>query len=299
MNDLTNLLSAIAKLLWPVLAFVAALVFRPQVAELIGRIRRVKAFGQELELGDSLQRLDESAGKINEKTATQPSITINASDSIAVRDQKVDDAITQILDEAGRSPKTALMLLAAQIEKEIRQLLATLGILGSRKNIGLRQGLEELASRYGGQLPGFIPAAYNDFVQARNLIVHGGNAEDKDILRAVDSGITILKGIRSLPHETYVVYRTDVDLFRDSFCRDPYKDVKGVILEVESTNSVEKIRRIYPTTQEHFKAGARVAWEWSDKNRWGAAWYADPDTNIATQAWGESIEFVGRLIDSV
>lgn len=50
MNDWAVLLQAIASLLWPLLTFGAVLVFRAQIKDFIGRLRRGKLLGQEVEL---------------------------------------------------------------------------------------------------------------------------------------------------------------------------------------------------------------------------------------------------------
>ncbi|HCG5526981.1 TPA: hypothetical protein NJ013_004389 [Vibrio parahaemolyticus] len=54
MNEISELLKAIAALLWPIFAFVTLFVFKDQIAEAIGRLRKGKLLGQELELSDSL-----------------------------------------------------------------------------------------------------------------------------------------------------------------------------------------------------------------------------------------------------
>jgi hypothetical protein len=279
MKEVTDLIDVVVKLLWPILSFAAVLIFRPQIVEMIGRLRKRKFFGQEIELCDSLNRLSESTAKVEEKAASEPqAIAIGTSEAIGV-----DDQIWIIMDEASKSAKTGLIMLASQIEREMRQLLASIGLLGGRKNVGFSQALDELNAQYGG-LPGFIPAAYKNFIEARNLIVHGGAAKDEDILGAINSGMTIVKAIRSLPHEVHVVYRYGVDLYKDVYCLHLYDDVKGVILENQSPGSTTKSHSIYLITKNHCQNIKPVAWEWSGEKKWGPAWYCDPDTSEAKQA---------------
>ena len=117
MKEITDLLDVAAKLLWPILSFVTILIFRPQIVEIIGRLRKGKFFGQEIELGDSLNRLSESIAKVEEKVASEPQANaISTSEAIAI-----DDQTRTIMDEASKSPKAALIMLASQIEREMRQ----------------------------------------------------------------------------------------------------------------------------------------------------------------------------------
>ena len=71
MTEFATLLQAIAALLWPIFAFTALFVFRSQIADIARRLKKGKLLGQEIELNESLNRLDESALSI-EKTGLNP-----------------------------------------------------------------------------------------------------------------------------------------------------------------------------------------------------------------------------------
>ncbi len=61
MKETAELLRAIASLLWPILAFIALLLFRSHIRELLGRLKKGKLLGQEIELHDSLLMLEAKA----------------------------------------------------------------------------------------------------------------------------------------------------------------------------------------------------------------------------------------------
>ena len=293
MKDVAALISAIASLLWPIFAFAVLALYRKQLGGLIARLRKGKLLGQEIELDESLDKLERSAAAVAEEVAALPPSTSNEAPMDAA-----DDPSDGILREASRSPKAALLLLAAELEREARQLLASVGHLKGQKFVPLSQALEVLQKQFGG-LPGHIPSSLKLFWEVRNRLVHGGQADQDEILRAIDSGITILKALRAFPRETNYVYHPGVEVFKDQTCTKPWPDTKGVILETETPGGTRRFFRIFPTTRNHFQKGRRVAWEWDNGTVWKDAWYKDPDSGEIKLAWNSALEFVGRHLEDV
>ena len=58
-----ELISAIAKLLWPIIALVIILIFRKDIAALLTRVRKGKLFGQEVELDPSMDEFRKRVGE--------------------------------------------------------------------------------------------------------------------------------------------------------------------------------------------------------------------------------------------
>jgi hypothetical protein len=245
MKDIAALISAIASLLWPLFAFVVLGIYRKQLGNLIARLRKGKLLGQEIELEESLDKLEQSATAVAAEVAAIPEAAPStASAGLA------DDSSIEILREANRSPKAALLLLAAELEREARQALASVGHLKGQKYVPLSQALEVLQKQFGG-LPGHIPSSLKLFWEVRSRLVHGGQAGEEEILRAVDSGLTILKALRAIPRETNFVYHPGVEVFQDAACTIPWTNTKGVILETETPGGTRRFFRIFPTTQTH------------------------------------------------
>ena len=296
MSEISELLKAIATLLWPIFAFVVLLVFKSQLAEAIGRLKKGKLLGQEVELSDSLADLQRSASKLSEEVSEIP---VSNTDSLDGNNTEKEDesSIKAIIHEAARSPKAALILLATDIEKEAKQTLASIGKLEGRKNVNVRQAIDELDSHYG--LPKHISNSLRLFWETRNKIIHGGETDERNILSALDSGVSILKSLHALPRETNWVHHTAVDIYSDPKCSIPIENGKGVILKSASSSGAKIFYRIFPTTRSHFQKGKKVAWEWSFDNTWSDAWYKDPETNEIKLAWNSSAEFIGRHLDEV
>jgi hypothetical protein len=285
---MAEILSAIADLLWPLLGFAALLTFRRQLRDLVPRIKKGKLFGQEIELQDSLIKLDRSA----QNGATEMARLPAAPEREKIESGGGDDPVARVMHEATRSPKLGLMLLATELERETREILATTGLLRGRVNMSLREGFKVL-DEWGG-LPRHIPSSLSLFSNVRNKIVHGRGASEDDILAALDSGVTLLRTLQAVPKSTRVVYHPGADVFSDSDGATLVQGLKAVILETESAGGTKTEHLVYPTTRMHFEKGMRVAWEWDSKHQWDECWYRDPDTNEIKYGWTSSMEFVGR-----
>jgi hypothetical protein len=118
-----------------------------------------------------------------------------------------------------------------------------------------------------------------------------------EILRAIDSGLVILKAIKALPQERHTVHQNNVDLYSDPECQELREDCKGVILESLSAGGAITAYRIFPTTRDQYEKGMRVSWTWNGSRQWGDTWYRDPESHEIRYAWSSSVEFVGRDLD--
>jgi|ERR1700730_1636741 len=281
MKEVGELLRAIGALLWPVFAFVIYFTYKEEFRRLFHRIRRGKVLGQEIELEQSLELL--------QQTAAAAALEVpRGSDADSA------DPVREVLETSVRSPKAALLLLASDLDREVRELLASTGWHGGREIEGVRHGFDILDRLR--ILPANLRNSVQLFTDMRNRLVHGHNATDDDILRAIDSGTTILQAIRSVPRQTHVVLHPGVELFSDEQAKKPMHGIKGLIFETAAPSGE---REIFPTTRTHFERGMRVAWEWNPQNKYGPAWYRDPETNEIKRGWLGSMEFIGRNLDDL
>jgi len=299
MKEIAELIKAIADLLWPILGFTVLIIFRTQFAEIISRIKKGKLLGQEFELSEDLKNLQKAAIEASEEVASIPTFIFESTknDEDTKSNGIKDEHIKTILYEASRSPKLALISLGSEIEKEAKQTFASLRKLKVRSHVSLIQAVNELKHYYG--LPEHVENSLRQFWSTRNKIIHGGLTEDGNILSAIDSGVTILKALQSLPRETNWVQHADVTIYSDSDCKHKMSGVKGIVLTIESPIRKRVPYRILPSTKTHFKRGMKVSWEWNFDNVWDSAWYKDPETSEIKQAWNSSIEFIGRNINDI
>jgi hypothetical protein len=295
MTAIAELIKSVAALLWPILGFVILWLFRIEISEILRRLshlRKGKLLGTEIKLSEELDELQRSASKAEQEATALPlSPSANATESFTTRREE------ELLSNIAKSPKAALILLAAEIERRIRLILMTTGWEKNIKPAPLSKAIDSLRSQ--GSLPEHVSGSIKLFLDVRNKIVHGHTATDDDILRAIDSGFTVLKAIDSIPVEKNVVHHPGITVYSDPLCEQPLPNTKGIILEVTSPGGTAKSLRIFPTTKTNFIVGEQVTWEWSLDKSWGSAWYRDPATNEIKHAWVSAAEFIGRHLNDI
>lgn len=295
MQEFATLLQALAALLWPAFAFTALFMFRKQFADLLARLKKGKLLGQEIELSESLDKLQQAAQGVQIEVAALPQPSPPPkTEAETIQDQTIAQ---RIISEAGISPKAALISLAVELEKLAREVLATTGHLRGRRFVPIQQAISEVHQVYG--LAAHVPSSLHHFWDVRNRLIHNGEGTDENILRAIDSGLAILRALQAMPREVNIVHDPNVPVFSDQALTLPVTNVHGVLLETHSPGGASKTFRIYPSSQNHFAKGKQVSWEWNMSLIVGPAWYRDPATGESKEAWSSSAEFVGRHLDEL
>jgi hypothetical protein len=222
----------------------------------------------------------------------------HATGPATIADSEGVDAVTaRILDETSRSPKVGLMVLAAEVERATRQILAGIGRNTPDAGRSLSADVRRLV-----QLEVVSPSlasAVDLFMSIRNQVVHGRQrVTDDEVLRAVDAGLTILTAVEAIPRERHFVAAANVPVFHDKRLMRRIDDANGILLRSVSPGGVSEMLRIFPTTRTDYEVGREVAWEWNVQRQWGPAWYRDENTEVR-EAWTGSLEFVGRHLDEL
>lgn len=143
-----------------------------------------------------------------------------------------------------------------------------------------------------------MPFTARLFSEIRNQVVHGVTVPEKqDLAVALDSGLTMLRVIQTVPHETYTV-KDVVPVYDDPLGKSEMKGVRGVILEVASPGGTHQEDRIYPTTHSYAQ-GSSVTWAWDGTRVYGPAWYRSAPGRSVQKAWDGSAEFAGTSLEGV
>jgi hypothetical protein len=320
-SGIEDVLNGLAALMWPVVVFLAIFIFRPEIRGFLRRIRIAKLFGGKVVLDKDLDKLQSGATAFEATpiptvvpvepepvaVAAEASVAVGFTatavgtaypPTVTISGDQLESEIEIVLSVAAMSPKAGLIQLSSDLERTARRIVATTGHIGEmRGGAGLRE-LAVILER-ATTLPSGSLDVFGIFAQVRNEIVHGSNAVTEDeIMRAIDSGIILLRSLQAVPLEINVVEHPGVAIYADSQGREELQG-KGVILITTSPGGAVNSRRIFPTLRDHFVPGMQVAWEWNPKNVWGEAWYLDPDTRELTVAWTSSMEFVGRDLADV
>jgi hypothetical protein len=278
-----ELIKSVAALLWPVLGFVFLWLYKDEISGILKRLshlRKGKLLGQEIKLSEELDELQRSADKAEQEAIVSLPPPHNT-DTENIAGPRLEE---DLLSNVSKSPKVTLMLLAAEIERRVRQILATTGWEQNIKPVPLSRAVDGLRSQ--GSLPEHVGGSVKLFLDVRNKIVHGGSATDDDVLRAIDSGFTLLKAIDSIPVEKHVVFNPGVPVYSDAQCQNAIPDVRGLILEATSPGGTTTSYPIFPTTRSDYRVGDQLTWEWSFGKQWGAAWYTQTRLQTKTSKLG-------------
>jgi hypothetical protein len=206
-----------------------------------------------------------------------------------------------VLEEALQSPSVALMRLSIEIDRQLRILLAVVGVLKDYTGSNPVLALDLLSKVQGVTVSPELRSTVSDFWAVRNSIVHGqSRGQDGLALSALDYGLRILRILLSIPRPKRVVRYVDVPLYRDGLCQHQYSDVWGVILESYSAEGKSFGLKIHPSRLKYVP-GEEVTWEWDlGGPGWDEAWYANPAKDgLVELAWNESLEFRGRKLSAV
>ncbi len=298
MKDYAPLIQAIASLIWPLVVAGIVLYYRKEIKELLGRIKRGKFLGQEIELEGPLNRLQKSAEAAAPEIPSRSAVTTG--DDVGYSAKLIPlgsgDSVDEVLETARAFPYVGLMMLSDLIDKELREIVYSQGEVDRPLPYTVANVQRVLRERE--VLPPHLLRALRDFQVVRNAILHVPQSVDPDaVIQTVYSGIKILEALQRTPRGVYVVHKPGVKLFSDAECANERQDVSGVILEMGSTEP--KTYHIYPTTRLNYREREHVAWEWSTAKRWGLTWYRDPDTSEIKVAFSDSVEFVGRPLFAV
>jgi hypothetical protein len=298
MKEYAELIQAMASLLWPIVTTGVIVYYRKEVKDLLSRIKRGKILGQEVELADSLHRLDQS---VQAAASEVPLLTATPTeDKKSLTTELLPagfyDPVEQVVQTAKAFPHIGLSMLSDLIDRELREIIFSQGEVD--RPLIFTPTTAQVVLKKRNLLPSHLLRALRDFHTVRNTIVHARDqVSDAEVLRAVDSGVKILEVLQSIPRGIHVVHKPGVKLYSDAECKKERQGVSGVMLAM-GDQSGPKAYHIYPTTRVDYREGEQVAWEWSHNNSWGQTWYRDPDSGEIKVAWSESMEFVGRPLYS-
>ncbi len=207
MGHLSDFLRAVAVILWPIIVIWVVIMFKAEIRDMLRRFRRGKLFGQELELDPTVSELSKTVKRAVLTAPIQPG-------GASSYTNKTFSLVKEVLSEAKNSPKVALMTLWNHLESELFHLMATMDLL-EKTVFSASDAILILADK--GLLPKTISSSLNQFLQVRDILIHNhGQGENIDnILSAIDSGISILKLVQAIPHETNIVYEPSIEVFKD------------------------------------------------------------------------------------
>lgn len=203
-NALRALADLVRALQWPLVALIITSVFRADIRKLLARVRRGSLFGAEVELERALDELEEGTeAQPQAEPATVPAGASDAADEALAQGRMSSTLLREreILSTAAISPRAALMLLSSDIEALLRRATAVPGdddaIPARLQN---RMSVMQLARDLvrDGEISEQTSENIENLWRVRNLVVHEGQGDEDDVLRAIDSGLVLLRGLRAI-----------------------------------------------------------------------------------------------------
>lgn len=290
-SDLIRAIAELAKALqWPLVALIISLLFRGDIRNLLRRIRRGKMLGAEVELGEALDRLEAGTARGVVEVPQAIPERLPTEKAPSGRTDRPEDVEQVILKQAAVSPRAALMLLSAELERELRELLTSRGQMPGYSYRNPREAIAVLFE-LGEATPDTV-ANVSQFWNVRNLIIHGGEGEESDILRAIDSGLVILRTLKALPRRVVRVVHPDLAVYSDPDGTQPLDGTWGVMLETTNPHSSTRkpTRAIVPSFHPYLRAGGQVYVVQQVGDGLPAAWFRHPETGRIERAWEEGTE---------
>lgn len=165
---------------------IAALLFiLPDLRSLTPYIKRIRIGDTELELKESIGSLEKEVEKAQDAAERE-------SEDVDTARASVSSDIEKILEESGRDPRAAFLLLSSKIEEQLRLRLEEAGKTPIRTYSASRY--VEMGIQLGIFPQEFLPA-FRDFWSVRNRVAHGAafDVEDSYILSLISLGTQLLK----------------------------------------------------------------------------------------------------------
>jgi hypothetical protein len=304
MLHLSELLTGVSRVLWPILAVLVFYRFRAELAaclaalaELIGRINLAEGFGVKI---SAEKKIQESQRSVIEKTAAavaeeaillSPLVTGPVELESLPKSQLEDYApIVLTADEK----RMRVMQLAAELDRETKLLALSAGIRNVDKPT--RSLIEEVSKQL--LLHDSVVASYLAFFRLRNEVAHHwDSALISDEL--LNSGRDLVRLIKSIPRLKITVLRTGVPLFSDPACTRELHSYSGIILQNTASDGVPSPSQIFPTLRQ-YRQGSNVTWEWDMNHVTGLYYYRDPfEGDEPRRGHDSSAAFAGRDIEEL
>lgn len=166
---------------------IAALLFvLPDLKSLAPYIKRVR-------IGDTELELQESIGSLEKEVEKAQNAAERESEDVASSRESVSSNIEKVLEESGRDPRAAFLLLSSKIEEQLRLRIEESGKITNKRTYPAIRYVE-MGVNLGIFPQEFLPA-FRDFWSVRNSVAHGKafNVEDAYILSLISLGTDLLK----------------------------------------------------------------------------------------------------------
>jgi hypothetical protein len=146
-------------------------------------IKRIKLWEAEIELKEEVKELGKEVDKVQETVANMTDLEVPNS---------LPPEVDEVLNEAGKDPRAALLLLSSKLETALRDRLEEANLLKGGRVPNYESLRLEARS---GAFPEGVISAYQDFRKIRNKIAHDYTfqVDNNTIYALISLGTELLK----------------------------------------------------------------------------------------------------------
>jgi hypothetical protein len=198
----------------------------------------------------------------------------------------------ELAELAERTPGLAVVELGRRIERALKRIAATGGVLPEVR-ISSLANLTLALARLGAN--DSLVEAINRFRRVRNAAAHDEELSPGAVNSAIESGLRILDALHMFPIAEHIVKHANVPIYADEKRTKRVEGASAVVLR----DSLAGDLHAYPTAQSYFQSGMSVSWEWNIRRTFRESWYRDPDTDEVRYGWTSAAEFIGRRLDKI
>ncbi|HXJ14089.1 MAG TPA: hypothetical protein VNH19_17575 [Candidatus Limnocylindrales bacterium] len=184
---------------WPTVALLGifiSIVAAREISNFLPMVKRLKLGEAEIEMQEAVQKLHQEVENAEESTGPEMVVeAVRRPDSVEARPGTSEE---HILDVASRDKESAVVRLVIEIEKELGRLFQEAN-LGSHPPRTIREMVDQLVAK--NVLSREAGKAIIEFRNVRNQVIHptqGGTVPESVLVSAIDSGVRILRLLRSI-----------------------------------------------------------------------------------------------------
>lgn len=255
-------------------------------------------FGRRLDAAQVRRYKAEWDELVSERMRSTASASSAGEPVIGAPEQRPEDVIDRVLDQSELSPKVAVRMIDAELNQEVRRILAGSGWGQGRHGWTIADGVARLFEL--GVVSNSVGRSLGFFVEVRDRLVAGEPPVSRDdALSALDVGIFTYRALAAIPLERHYVVTAKIPMFSDPEGHEEIAGMFGVEIRSVGPRPRRPRSQIFATTLEHFRAGMEVTWTWNNARTWQRAWYQSPETGEMVVAFDGCIEFAGLALDDV
>ena len=311
-------ISAISELLWPLVVFVVAIIFRSEIKRLVSRISHAKIFGHEVgfsakellaSVNTTISESEAARGKgltdfsppsaPGEEVKEQPTFH-DRERHLGLLDRPIEGAILDSLKlQLIREPASSVLLISAELEKSLRDLLLADGKLLQSDRRSLGRMAEQVEKEYSLSIN--FASSIKDIIHVRNRLAHGQFHFPDHVLREIgDAALEIVDLVRRIPRDIIYVEKSKLPVYLNDNLAEQLQGYEAVYLLFAAIPGQTGANVLVLTDKlNYYIPGKRVSSKWRPVDAPPNVFAKHPETDLPTLIGHSREVFQGEHIDGM